>query len=199
MAGADQPRPRDGVLTKASAEQFAKDAASSIRNRTFWYFGAKSFDNVPSDFSELGTFFCTLIVCEASKSDTDAAYEMAARLIHRGNSYVCCWGLGCNLVETQFDMFYVCDEAGESKAGHSLSGTKRFLFPLITTSHAEEPLREAVWYFLHVVLPHDAASHTEIDMHEPWPCTDWLAIVIGKDEWKDEVWGYMRDPQSVHD
>jgi hypothetical protein len=43
---------------------------------------------------------------------------------------------------------------------------------------AEEPIREAVWFFLNCAWPADDYAHT---------CSDWIAAVIGNPAWKAEV------------
>jgi hypothetical protein len=49
---------------------------------------------------------------------------------------------------------------------------------IMTTWHDDEPLSEAVWYFLSAAFPDDSYQKT---------CLDWIVAGVGTDQWNETV------------
>lgn len=158
-------RAPDGQLTRVSSDTNGDNA--------YWYLGAQHFNDVSATLPDLGSQYILLILCDAEGLTLDELQQFVGPLVRRGCVAVCCWGPACNLVELAFDFV-----GGEYDVLEMLKPQD----VLMTTSHADEPIAEAFWFFQMCTHPLDA---------------DRLAIVIGDhDDWKDEIWGYLADPRS---
>ncbi|CAE7840085.1 CPO, partial [Symbiodinium necroappetens] len=193
-AGASGGRMSD----RAPDGQLARVSTDPYDGRRYWYLGADRFENVDAAFPEFGAFFAVMIFCEAGKKDYRAISDLAARLTRRGASTVHCWGPGCEQVHDLFDDVYVVDEIGVLEQD-GIERPRSYVFLQHTYWHTERSLREASNWFLELTRPWEAADHTHSESPE-WHCLDWLVIVVGDhDEWKDEVWGYLLDPESTEE
>ncbi|MBX3469135.1 MAG: hypothetical protein KF878_19865 [Planctomycetes bacterium] len=96
------------------------------------------------------TPFTLLLACDA-RSEPDAAVDEAARrALAAGLVYTVAWGPGCERVHDRFDR--VIEEQGRDE--------------VLTTWHDDEPLEEALWFFVHAAAP-------------PTPCRTGLVAVVG--------------------
>lgn len=114
---------------------------------------------------------------------TEAAADEITGLIHwclrAGASYVMCWGPGCERVDALVDEI-LCDPSKEfSTAGH-----------VMTTSHADQPISEAIWFLLRLSWPDDTSFE---DTRAS------LAITVGHRAWADEVDEAFADPDAFVD
>ncbi|MGC3989417.1 MAG: hypothetical protein QM796_07015 [Chthoniobacteraceae bacterium] len=102
-----------------------------------------------------------LIVADARGVHTDTIARMAEWLLASGLIYVCVWGPDCERVHDIFDEVH----AGDGRTEPS--------FTLMSTWHSNEPLEEAIWFFIMSAFPLD----TEIET------TSYLAVTIGSADW----------------
>ena len=86
--------------------------------------------------------------------------SMPARALEQGLAAVAAWGAGCQDVETAFDEAIV----GDGPKVETIENV------ILTTSHAEESLREALEFFLDVFFP--ATRYEE-------RCRAWVIFAIG--------------------
>ena len=78
---------------------------------------------------------------------------------------MCVWGPNCERVHDIFDEVHVGD------------GTTEPSFTFMSTWHDDEPLEEAVWFFLQSAFPPDGEIAS----------TSYLAITVGNPDWAATV------------
>ena len=98
-----------------------------------------------------------LIVADFQAVSTDTIADVAKHLFASGLTYICVWGPDCERVHDIFDSVYIGD--GSSEPQHSF----------MSTWHDDEPLDEALWFFLQCAFPPDSDITT----------TSRLAVTIG--------------------
>jgi hypothetical protein len=118
-----------------------------------------------------------LLAWDARGASSDAVSDFIEPLLRAGASYFVCWGPDCERVHDIIDeiishpdnQFGVPDESC-----------------IMTTWHASEPLREALFFFLVNSLPDD---------HYQDSTRDGLAISVGSSEWAVEIAQALDSPQ----
>ncbi len=111
-----------------------------------------------------------------------ALVDNASLLIERGASYVCCWGPGAERLEDAFD------EAGvlrELKANSLPTDDV-----LMTTSHDQESLEEALWFAAWSTYPTAAYEATTRTL---------IAVAVGQAEWHREMLSYLSAGAPMRD
>jgi hypothetical protein len=106
-----------------------------------------------------------LVAADASGIPTETISRIAERLLASGLIYVCVWGPDCERVHDIFDEVHIGD------------GTVEPSFTLMSTWHDDEPLEEAIWFFIQSAFPLD----TEIAN------TSYVAISVGNPDWAATV------------
>jgi len=109
---------------------------------------------IPSD-----KFVC-LLSWNAARVPTSDLSKVAERFLELGGVYFCCWGSDCERVHDVIDEIVVGD------------GTRNVARLEIMTTWHEEPIAEAVDFFLDRACPADRYLEK---------CTTALAVVIGND------------------
>jgi hypothetical protein len=105
------------------------------------------------------------IAADARNVSTDTIARVAKRLLVSGLIYVCVWGPNCKRVHDIFDDIRAGDGSIESS------------FTLMSTWHSDEPLEEALWFFIECAFPLDTEMAT----------TSHLAITVGSSDWAASV------------
>lgn len=90
--------------------------------------------------------FVLLIAADFSTTGADR-YAIAERILDAGCVYFCAWGPGCELMHDLADEAFVIRQAASSDGG-----------AVMTTSHADESLAEAVEFALRSAEPDGAFS-----------------------------------------
>jgi len=93
--------------------------------------------------------------------------RIASMLAGSGLVYFCAWGPDCDRVHDLFDEGFL--EANLALTGNDV---------IMTTSHVDESLGEALWYFLHSTFPTEALEKG---------CSSWIVACIGNKEWSGEI------------
>ncbi|HSI14499.1 MAG TPA: hypothetical protein VK961_20785 [Chthoniobacter sp.] len=107
-----------------------------------------------------------LIVADAHEVSTETIARIAERFLASGLIYVCVWGPDCERVHDIFDEVYVGDDTTTPSSDMMMS-----------TWHDDEPLEEAIWFFLECAFPLDHKIDT----------TSYVAITVGSAEWASAV------------
>lgn len=105
------------------------------------------------------------IAADTVGESVDAIGEVVEHLFGSGVIYACTWGPDCMRVHDLFDEIHAGD--GSSEPG----------FDLMTTWHDDEPLEEALWFFLNSAIPPD---------FEPEE-TAYVAVAVGNREWAQTI------------
>jgi hypothetical protein len=128
---------------------------------------AKTLEELPTLITPSGPHFILFIAMDATHIRNDSILAVAERLLDQGVIYVCVWGQECRKVEDIFDDAIVQRNSDETDGN-----------VVITTSHSEESIEEAVWFFLNCAWPAEDYVHL---------CSDWVAAVINNSAWEAEV------------
>jgi hypothetical protein len=114
------------------------------------------------------------IAADARDVSTDTIARVAEQLLVLGLIYVCCWGPDCERVHDIFDEVHVGDCSTEPT------------FTLMSTWHSDEPLEEAIWFFIESAFPLDTEMAT----------TSYLAITVGSSDWAAIVHRALSDLET---
>jgi len=130
--------------------------------KRFFLCSCDSWEQVVANAQPSSKHFGLLLVGDAKECSDEILIHIADDLQEKGLAYLCAWGEGCNRVEDIFDEVYVGREL-DGKVRASGDDT------LMTTSHRDDALSDAVWFFAHCAWP---TKHFASD------CKDWIVAVI---------------------
>ncbi|MCW8855895.1 MAG: hypothetical protein OQJ95_00920 [Kangiella sp.] len=88
-------------------------------------------------------YFTLFLAADYTEMNNEEMTKLAKQLIDKGLRYVCCWGEQSTLGDTAFDMGNILWEEQNDTDLH-----------VMTTWH-DEPLAEAVWFWLYNGTPDD--------------------------------------------
>ena len=125
----------------------------------------------PPAFTFASPHFAALLVADSTRVADEALAGVAQTLLRAGCSYFCAWGPDCSRAHDIFDL--QCLDADPV---------------IMTTWHDNEPLDEALWFFVRLSYPDDAYFDTT---------RTGLAIVVGDAEWTAHVERRLRDIPSL--
>jgi hypothetical protein len=129
--------------------------AGTANERSLFVLELEHLDDWP-DALDLGRFVLCM-AADARGLDVEALREIAARALAQGAVYVCSWGQESRRIETAFDL---------ERTLLQLPGEDDLV---MTTNHAGEPLREAIWFSLDAAWPSDGFL----------PVSTWLGVTVG--------------------
>ena len=134
----------------------------------------------PADLVDLSTHVHPnfVLFVAADETDTSAAewQKIADNLLQAGAVYVVLWGPGCRELENHFDLAYVV----ATEIHRTLTVPSGSV--VMTTSHADESLEEALWFGFHAALPDDAYV-------DDWHAS--VAVSVGNNEWYRRIEDYL--------
>ena len=153
--------------------QAIKLAYDSSTERSLHILSIPSAAELPS-FEVESEYFGVLLVWDSIGKSKDELVAVGKKLIDQGAVYICCWGPGCE---------YVHDAIDHADLENDRPGTS----VLMTTWHDDEPLSEALWFFLNTAFPHE--------LYESG-CRASIAIVIDNQSWADECSESLAHPRQ---
>jgi hypothetical protein len=110
--------------------------------------------------------FGLFIAADASRVSSERVRAVANVLIGRGLAWLCTWGPDCERVHDSFDLALLeFDPQGARGV-------------IMTTWHDDEPLSEAIWFFVSAASPDKSYEKT---------CLDWIVAGVGTDQWNENV------------
>ena len=136
--------------------------------KTIYLSAASSLAALAEQTAAFSDGFGLLLVMDARAFSTEVIAAAAMRLIDRGLVYLCAWGPDCQRVEDIFDEAHVENDLEKSCPG-----------VLMTASHHDESLTEALRFFVHSAIPDEE--------YAPKGCEKWIVAVIGNPEWAETV------------
>ncbi len=145
----------------------------AVMERELFAIAVSDFGALPSSFTFPSQHFAALLVADTTNEPVATLSTFAETLLRSGCSFFCAWGPGC---ERAHDIFDECCQDTPSV--------------IMTTWHSDEPLDEALWYFLRVAFPDDAYSDTTRSA---------LAVTVGHSDWAAQVDRRLRDIPSLVD
>jgi len=112
--------------------------------------------------------FACLLAWDARAASTDDVTNLVEPMLRAGASYFLCWGPGCERVHD------IVDDIAPDGPG-----------TVLTTWHAEESLREALWFLLTCTMPDDR-------FRDSTRAT--LALSVGSADWDAEIVAALENP-----
>jgi hypothetical protein len=104
--------------------------------------------------------------------------ELADQALSQGAAIVSTWGQGCERVHDLFDREIIDrlhDENDENV--------------IMTVWHDDKTLADSLWDFLHTYMPAPAYRDS---------CTSWLAVSIGRNDWADQITGWLGNIEKLN-
>lgn len=129
----------------------------------------------PAHLRGLSRHFGLFLAWDASAVPDETVLTIARRTVEQGLAYLCTWGPDCLRVHDLFDTVMV--EKDPKPTGESV---------IMSTWHSDEPLDEALWYFMYSALPADDYSST---------CQSWVVVAVDHTEWAAHIRRRLADPK----
>ena len=148
------------------------------RARNLFLCETDGIENLPLVVKPSSARYCLLLAMDARSIEAGTLIQIASTLAGSGLVYFCAWGPDCERVHDLFD-------EGSMEADLALAGDD----VLMTTSHAEESLGEALWFFVHSTFPTDGLKEG---------CSDWIVACVGNKEWSNEIRRISHDVVYKH-
>lgn len=133
-----------------------------VFSRDLFLTSLRSWDDWPGQLQLPSQHFCLLVVGDARGVSDEPLGRFAIIVLDRGCVYVCAWGPDCERVEASFDREWA----------HRASATDPPV--VLTVSHPDEALDEALDFITEVAWPNDAFAAT---------CRSGLVVVVGNPDW----------------
>lgn len=140
------------------AERLGKD---EISGRDLYLLHLATTDDLPDAVHLSAQYFVCLLSWDSEDVPVAAISRVAEVLMNSGCIYFCCWGRGCGRVHDIIDEDIVGSGTDLDDKG-----------PIMTTWHEDEPLDDALWFFLNSAIPDDIYSDR---------CEAALVVSIGSD------------------
>lgn len=174
--GQGRQRPRGRSRVGSRPWQISVKSARTSKGARCFLLQIDAWSAWPDELA-LPTPFCLLLVGNAAQTGSEVIELVARRAFDAGCAYVCAWGPDCERVHDRFDLVAIqpSDDA------------KREL--VMTTWHADQPLRDAVFFAVWAAYPDDAFGG---------PCRSVLAVVVDNSDWAAEVMAGFADPESLY-
>jgi hypothetical protein len=144
-----------------------------LPGRAVYLCRAATIEELPRKIKATSQHFVLLLAFDAELLQGEEIERVGERLVEQGLAYFCAWGPDCERVHDLFDA--AAESKNEKLAGDDV---------VMTTWHSDEPLVEALWFFLHSAFP--------TKYFEP-NCTDWIIAPIGNPEWEEEIRKKIRE------
>src|SRR5262245_37122525 len=152
-------------------------AFDSVKERRLFSLDIASADALPRLDLPPGNFAC-LLAWDAHGASAHAVSAFVEPLLRAGASYFVCWGPDCERVHDIIDEML-------SRPDNTFGVPEDSC--IMTTWHASEPLREALWFFLVNSWPDE---HYQDSTHVG------LAISVGSSAWAAEIAEALDHPRE---
>jgi hypothetical protein len=143
-----------------------------INKRQLFLARVPTVDAWESEVPGIDGEFVAFVALDATPVSDAELERFASKLLRQRAAYVCAWGPDCERVHDVVDAV---------RDRHSPA-------PVTTTWHADDTLDQAVWFALYTACPHDQYIET---------CAATVFIVVGRDDWADEVQAALADPEAL--
>ena len=115
--------------------------------------------------------FVVFIAADTTREPGPELVDLAAAILERGATYVCCWGPDCS-------RFHDC--FGEADVYRHLDHDEDRV--IMTTWHDDDPLEEAAWFALHSAFPDEGYAEGTGSV---------LLVTVGNREWHEQLGKYL--------
>jgi hypothetical protein len=126
-----------------------------------------TIENLADETTPSAANFGLLVAMNAQHVTDESILKGAKKLLSKGLACLCAWGPDCKRVHDLFDV-----AAREINDKPSASNV------IMTTSHSDESIQEALWYFLHCDYVTEKFEKT---------CNDWIIAPISNSGWEQLI------------
>ncbi len=148
----------------------------STSDRRLFLLELASLSELPTPFALPSKHFTCLLALDATSASAGELARLASNLLSAGAVYVCAWGLDCERVHDVFDDAILVHEPSQATECH-----------IMTTSHADRPIEEALCFLLRSAYPSDAYWDS---------CRAELVVVVGLPEAIAAVSQALTEPEA---
>lgn len=121
----------------------------------------------PEKISLPSRHFGVLLLCDGNAIPDSTVVNLASRMLSQGLAYLCAWGPDCERIHDLFDEAIIENPNDLIKSDSVI----------MTTSH-DEPLEDAVWYFLYLT----------VGAGEYWKtCQSWIVVPVERADWTEKA------------
>lgn len=117
--------------------------------------------------------FACFCATDAHSVPVEVLSKFCSRVIELGCAYLCAWGPGCERVHDAMDEEAMGDDPPKTDVGC-----------IMTTSHADESLEEALWFFLNCTVPEED--------YAPNGCGTAVIFSVGRSDWNAAIESHVR-------
>jgi hypothetical protein len=143
--------------------------------REFYFLYLPDIAKWPDNLGFPDKYFGLFLACDARGLTDEVILSVAKTALNQSLVYLCAWGPDCERVHDLFDLANIRRETRVPEPDS--------LTVVMTTWHANDSLREAIWFFKVSTL---GAGRFE-------NCKTWLAVNIGKPEWSSEIMELLKN------
>lgn len=151
--------------------------------RDLFYLFLPDFKEFPTHLELPSKNFGLLFACDVTSVKGEILLSWADNLIDNGLVYFCAWGKGSQETENAVDIACV-----EKKMRGEVDDNNNGYF-VMTTSHDDEPLNEALWFALNLSYP---------DEKYVKDCESNLIIVVENKDWHKQILAGLSDVESFN-
>jgi hypothetical protein len=157
--------------------QLVEIGADPVSGRRLYFVSLSSVDQWPADLRLPSEHFVLFLATDARATADEALLTLALTALAQGLVYLCAWGPDCARLERLFDRAIATTRRDETEDS-----------VILTTSHPEESLDQALRYFLHVAFP--AADYDEA-------CRSLVLAAVGPEDWVESIRNRLADPEGL--
>ena len=129
---------------------------------------AQNIESLVNDIVPTSEHFGLLLAIEGQSLDSEQVRRVAKVLIQKGLASFCVWGPDCERIHDLFDAAAIELDPEQTKG------------VIMTTWHDDEPLEEAISYFMNCAIPDEAYQRT---------CRDWIFAPVASSDWERIIRG----------
>jgi hypothetical protein len=143
------------------------DALAVGTPKDLYLCSAESAAAIANQISLSSKNFALFLAMDAQTVESAELVEVARVLAGMGMVYLCAWGADCERVHDIFDQVLADREPNPTDTN-----------VVMTTSHEDESLEEALWFFCNCAVPTQAYERT---------CRDWMIVAVGNKAWENRI------------
>ena len=140
-------------------------------DKLIYYMPLEQLNFWPESLSLPSRHFGVLLVCDGKVIPNSVVLTIAKAMTNQGLAYLCTWGPDCERIHDLFDEAIVDIECSEGSINTD---------SVIMTTWHDEPMEDAVWYFLYSTLGAGDYAKT---------CQSWIVVPIESADWVEKARG----------
>lgn len=153
-------------------KRFPSPAGERLRFAGF----ASLLREVPALIASAPSPFVLFLAADRTAATDQEWGDVARALLDAGLAYLVAWGPGCRQVEDAFDLVFVEASDIEGRIPNAAEGV------LMTTSHANQELEEALWFGIHAAHPDEGYVRE---------CPSTIAVAVERVDWHERMDKYL--------